>query len=128
MPIFKYLGESYSERKDMNGKYSRTIGYQINYDAYGEFTEYAKLEFGFVVSAVSVTGYEPLTVENGMVVAKNKEKTIVVSQNSLRQSIVDLKLSGLHNGLNGYEFVMSMYACDGSSITYLNDILKINID
>ena len=127
-PVFKQLlGSSITEKPDANGKYSMTIGYAINRDAYNELCEYITLEFGFVVSAVSITGKEPLKLENGKACPVNVEKTIFVEQTRLVHRLVDIKVIGISPANNGMELVMTMFACDGEKITYLNDTVTVNI-
>ena len=127
-PVFQQsLGISVTEKPDANGKYSMTVGYVINRDAYNELCEYVNLEFGFVVSAVSETGKEPLMIENGTACPVNAEKTIFIKQTALAYSFVDAKLRGLSSANNGMEFVMTMFVCDGENITYLNDTVTVNI-
>ena len=127
-PVFEQaLGISTTEKPDANGKYSMTVGYAINRDAYNELCEYITLEFGFVVSAVSVTGKEPLKLENGKACPVNAEKTIFVEQTALAHRLVDIKLIGISSANNGMEFVMTMFVSDGEKITYLNDTVTVNI-
>ncbi|MBE6674993.1 MAG: hypothetical protein E7596_07800 [Ruminococcaceae bacterium] len=126
-PIIKCLGTSVSQYKDVKGKYSITIEYKIDYNAYEEYLKYGTLEFGLVASAVSVTGNEPLAVENGKVVAKNAKKTIVAEQNKFKRDYVDFKLLGVTEEQNGKEFVLTMYTYDGKNISYLNGTVAVNV-
>ncbi|MBQ7225400.1 MAG: leucine-rich repeat protein [Clostridia bacterium] len=124
-PIFTYLGTSVSEAPDINGKYSITIGYKVNGEAYYEYLEFSQMEFGLVASVVSVTGETPLTVEDGKVVAG--DKTVIVSQSSFVHDYVDLKITGLTPEVNGEQLVMTMYTCENEKITYLNELVTVNI-
>lgn len=126
-PIFTYLGTSVSEAPDISGKYSITIGYKVNGEAYYEYLEFSQMEFGLVASVVSVTGESPLTVENGKAVAADETKTVIVPQSSFVHDYVDLKITGLTPEVNGEQLVMTMYTCENEKITYLNELVTVNI-
>ena len=126
-PVFEFLGYSYSQIADANGKHGVTMGYKINYGAYNELLAYGSYEYGFVASAVDVTGKTPLAIVDGEVVAANAEKTIVTKQSAFAHNYVDVKVTGLDASKNGRELVMTMYVFDGKTISYLNDTVTINV-
>ena len=121
-PIFVSVGVSISEMPDAQGKYSAVQGYSINKTAYEAYVNGGyTLTYGFVTSIKSVTGDTPLAVENGVAVAINPEKTIVVSQNIAIHSYVDLKVMGLSSTHNGEEIIMCLFVFDGVRINYIGN-------
>lgn len=125
-PIFENLGFSQSENADENGKYSITLGYKINRDAYKTYLEYGELEFGFVVASAEAVGSIALKIENGAVVTVD-EKVYMVNQELFAYDYVDFKLIGVDHSKNGKEIIMSMYVFDGVQIKYLNENLTIKV-
>lgn len=125
-PIFENLGFSQSEMADENGKYSVTLGYKVNYEAYESYLEYGALEFGFVVAANEVVNGKALTVENGVVVPTN-ERVYMAEQGVFSYDYVDFKVMGIDSSKNGKELIMSMYTYDGVEIKYLNENFVINV-
>ena len=119
-PIFKFVGTSVSEYKDINGNYSISVCYKVDKEAYEAFLEYGTLSYGLVASAVNVTGNKPLKVENGSVLSIDSSKTFTVAQEALAHSYVELKISGITAASNGAELIMAMYVYDGNSIYYMN--------
>ena len=121
-PIFISVGISVSETPNAQGKYSVVQGYVINNDAYSAYVNGANtLSYGFVTSIKSVTGDTPMKVENGVAVATNPEKTIVVSQDMAIHSYVDLKVVGFDSTNNGEEIVMCLFVCDGAQVYYIGN-------
>lgn len=123
--IFVFIGVSFSEYKDANGTYSAVQGYGINQEAYNAYIESGKsLEYGFVASIATITGTQPLKVENGKACAVNGEKTILVEQGKIAHDYFQIKLLGLKAEHNGIEAIMCLYVCDGESIYYLNKVTE----
>ena len=120
-PIFTYLGISTSTYTDNDGKYSVSVCYKIDREAYGEYISYSALSYGLVASALSVTGNQPLKVVNGQVVAQNSEKAYVTVQDKLQHEYVVLKVSGISATQNGAKLILSLFVFDGESIYYLNE-------
>ena len=120
-PIFKYLGVSISTYADRNGKYSISVGYTVDKNAYEEYLDYGNLTYGLVASAVKVTGNEPLIVVDGQIKAKDELKTCVTMQSYFSHECIVLKVNGIGMEQNGYELVLSLFAFDGESICYLNE-------
>ena len=125
-PIFEELGASVSENADANGKYSITIGYKINGEAYSQYLEYGVLEFGLVAAAVDVAGNTPMVIVDGKV-APACEKVLSVGQGKFAHDYVDFKLIGLGKSYNGKELIMSMYIYDGKKIDYLSDVITVDV-
>ena len=123
-PIFENLGFSVSEQADENGKYSVTLGYKINYQAYGQYLEYGYLEYGFVIAAANGES-KPLSVLNGAVTYG--EGTFIAKSSLFAYDFVDFKLIGISKEHNGREIVMSMYVFDGANVDYLNENLVISL-
>ena len=127
-PIFVDLGVSVTEFADKNGFYGITKGYMIDMEAYGRYLSYKDLEFGVVVSVVSVTGKDPLTVVEGEVCAKMTQKTAVIKQGLLTSfDQIEVKLVGLSEDNSGTELVMGLFAFDGKEIAYLDTEITFEI-
>lgn len=122
-PIFQSVGFSTSELPDANGNYSIVQGYVINRQAYAEYVDNGNdLSFGFVVCVKRITGNTPLTVENGVVVPCEADKTVTVSQkNVMYNDYVDLKITGFNSAHNGEEIIMCLFVYDGAEINYISN-------
>ena len=120
--IFTLRGVSYSEFADKDGKFSITQGYSINRTAYNNYVSYGKtLEYGIVVAGKSYSGTQPLTVVDGAVTALN-EKVYMTSQSKIAHDYIDIKVTGITADNNGAELIMCLFAFDGASVSYLNNI------
>lgn len=127
-PIFVSVGFSMSEAPDAKGNYSMVQGYIINKEAYTAYIDGGyTLTYGFVTSVKRVTGASPMVVENGVAVAQNPEKTVVVSQSQVLHNYVDLKVTGFNSAHNGEEIIMCLFVCNGTEIYYISDGMQGNV-
>ena len=85
------------------------------------------MTYGFVTSVKRVTGASPMVVENGVAVAQNPEKTVVVSQSQVLHNYVDLKVTGFNSAHNGEEIIMCLFVCNGTEIYYISDGMQGNV-
>lgn len=120
--IFVLRGISYAEFADKNGKFSVTQGYSINRAAYNNYVNSGKsLDYGFVVAGKSVAGTKPLTVNEGKVEATS-QYVYTTSKGQLAHDYVDVKVTGFDATNNGAEIIMCLFAFDGETVVYLNNL------